>query len=240
MKIGQFLGEEEPILCQMFGGLPDFELPRKSTALLLVDMVNGDAAPGLGGFWHLAEERGLASNFNYYTERLSRMVIPNLQRLVEAFRAENMEVIHGVTHGYTKDGRDRKRPSKKEAQAWVDTTTRPWWNQTQDGEIIKELEPRPNEIIIAKTAPGFFGVTVIDKVLTNLGIETLVVGGVVTHQCVESTVRGASDYGFNVVLVDDSCATLSEDLHKASLRALGDWYCKVRTTDDVYEEIMSL
>jgi nicotinamidase-related amidase len=107
----------------------------------------------------------------------------------------------------------------------------------EETQVIDALRPLDDEIVIHKTATGFFGITNIDQVLTNLGIQNLVIGGVVTHQCVETTVRGASDYGFNVVLIEDGCATLSEELHRASLRALGDWFCKVRSTAEVLDEL---
>jgi nicotinamidase-related amidase len=229
MKIGEFLGEEEPLLCRLFGGLPEIRLSRRETALLLIDMQNADAARGRGYFWRLAEERGLAGEFLYYNQRLS-MIIPNLRRLLDAFRRKRMEVIHGVSHGYTNDGRDTTRPGKIRPQALG-------WLKGDETRVIDALEPLDGEIVIHKTGTGFFGITDLDRVLTNLGIQNLVIGGVVTHQCVETTVRGASDHGFNIVLVEDGCATLSEELHRGSLRALGDWFCKVRTTAEVLEEL---
>jgi nicotinamidase-related amidase len=229
MKIGEFLGEKEPLLCRLFGGLPELRLSSRATALLLIDMQNSDAARGRGYFWRLAEERGLADEFRYYNDRLS-IILPNLRSLLDTFREKQMEVIHGVSHGYTNDGRDTTRPGKIRPQTLG-------WLKGEETLVVDTLKPTDDEILIHKTGTGFFGITDIDRVLTNLGIENLVVGGVVTHQCVETTVRGASDHGFNVVLVEDGCATLSEELHRASLRALGDWFCKVRTTAEVLQEL---
>jgi nicotinamidase-related amidase len=71
-------------------------------------------------------------------------------------------------------------------------------------------------------------------------MEYLVFVGVVTNQCVETSVREAADWGYRCVLVEDACAALTESLHVAAIRALRDSYAKIRTTEDVLEEIESL
>src|SRR5690606_4221035 len=100
--------------------------------------------------------------------------------------------------------------------------------------------PNPEEIVIEKYSAGAFGNTNIDLVLHNLGIDTLVVGGLVTTQCVESTVRGAFDYGFIPVPVEDATGTWSEELQNGTLRSIGDWFCAVRTTDEVLTDVAEL
>lgn len=236
MKIGEFLREPEPLWCHLNGGLPEFPLGRKNTALLIVDMQRSGAAVGVGGKWRVAAESGVERDLEYYNTRLTT-VIPNLSRLLATFRSKRMEVIHGVTRSYKRDGSDRMRPSAVKPQRWPRSA---WWNAEEEERIIPELEPLPNEIVVAKTATSFFGLTPIDRVLVNLGIENLVVGGTITNQCVESTVRAASGFGYNVVLVEDACATHTEELHKSSLRAMGDWVCKVRTTEEVVQELHAL
>ncbi|MCZ7569626.1 MAG: isochorismatase family protein [Ardenticatenaceae bacterium] len=70
-----------------------------------------------------------------------------------------------------------------------------------------------------------------------MGVEVLVIGGVVTNQCVEAAVRDACDLGYRVILVEDGCAAVAPELHAASLRALNKVYCHVRSTAEVVEEI---
>src|SRR3972149_656955 len=115
MRIGQLLREEEPLSSRIWGGLPEFALTKETTALLIVDMVVGGAGVGRGGKWRLAAEKGLLTEYHYYQERLA-LVVRNLQRLLGAFREKRMEIVHALSHAYSKDGRDHKRPAKISAQ----------------------------------------------------------------------------------------------------------------------------
>jgi hypothetical protein len=83
--------------------------------------------------------------------------------------------------------------------------------------IVTALEPRPGELVVNKTTFGTFASTGLDHALRSLGITSLVVGGVVTNVCVETTAREATDRGYEVVLVDDGCAAFSPEIHEATL-----------------------
>lgn len=69
--------------------------------------------------------------------------------------------------------------------------------------------------------------------LRNLGIETLVIGGVVTNRCVETTARDATDRGYQVILVNDGTATYSQELQDMTMHSLMGSYGFVRTTDEL-------
>jgi ureidoacrylate peracid hydrolase len=64
----------------------------------------------------------------------------------------------------------------------------------------------------------------------------LVIAGLLTDQCVESAVRDACDLGYLVTLVTDACATLSQERHEGTLRAIKG-YCRQRTTDQLLAEL---
>ena len=70
-----------------------------------------------------------------------------------------------------------------------------------------------------------------------MGIETVVVTGIVTDQCVASTVRGLADEGLQVICVEDACAAGSMELHNAELKIMNIIYCDVISTDDTIEVI---
>jgi nicotinamidase-related amidase len=103
-------------------------------------------------------------------------------------------------------------------------------------EVLDELKPLPNEIIIPKTSSSLFNSTNFEYVLRNLGVEYVMVMGIVTDQCVETAVRDGCDRGFMMTLVDDACATFSEQRHKEALIGFKG-YCRIRTTDQVIEEL---
>ena len=75
--------------------------------------------------------------------------------------------------------------------------------------------------------------------LRALDVRYLIVFGVLTDQCVESTVRAAADYGFLVTLMGDASATYSQERHDNSLKAIKG-YCRIRTTDELLAELAEL
>jgi ureidoacrylate peracid hydrolase len=72
-------------------------------------------------------------------------------------------------------------------------------------------------------------------VLRNLGVEYLVVMGILTDQCVESAVRDGCDRGFMMTVVDDACATYSEQRHREALVGYSG-YCRIRNTSEMIAE----
>ena len=69
--------------------------------------------------------------------------------------------------------------------------------------------------------------------MRSLGITSLVIGGVVTNVCVETTARDAADRGYEVVLLDDGAAAFSPEIHEATLLSFQGPFGRVRTTEEV-------
>ncbi|MFK7828591.1 MAG: cysteine hydrolase family protein [Congregibacter sp.] len=92
---------------------------------------------------------------------------------------------------------------------------------SQDADVVPELEPRGGEHIIDKNRPSAFYQTNLDELLDALGRSQLVVCGVTTNCCVESTVRDASHRDMQVFVVEDACAELDPERHAVSLRTMG-------------------
>lgn len=78
---------------------------------------------------------------------------------------------------------------------------------TIGAEINKSVFPQNEEKVLIKHTPNAFIGTSLENDLRLLGIEQLVICGMMTHMCVNSTVRAASDLGFNVLLPEDACTT---------------------------------
>lgn len=87
-------------------------------------------------------------------------------------------------------------------------------------DIISELQPLPNEPIIDKPGRGAFANTELELSLRAKGIRNLVVCGVTADACVSSTVREASDRGYDVLVVEDGVESVSEELKKWSLESI--------------------
>lgn len=201
------------------------------TALLCIDLQYLDAARGHGVFRD-AEKSGVPPEAQeYYFDRLDGMVLPNVRKLQDAFRAAGLEVIHTRIQALTRDGRDRGKGHRR-----LGLLAAPG---SRDADFIESIAPHPDydEIVINKTASGVFSSTNLHYVLNNIGIQSLMVVGVYTNECVETTVRDACDLGYLVTVVEDCCATVTPELHEASLATLRDRYARVAKLDDVLRTI---
>jgi ureidoacrylate peracid hydrolase len=192
------------------------------TALLLVDLQKGE--------YNEKKVRAEPENA-YFWDRLAKSVIPNGRKLLAACRGAGVEVLFTTIECYTLDGRDRSLDYKVSGIFFA--------KGSREAQVLDELKPLPNEIVIPKMSSSVFMSTNIDYVLRNLGIEYLMMMGILTDQCVESAVRDACDMGYLVTLIEDACATRSQARHDATLRAIKG-YCRRRTTDQVLAEIAAL
>jgi biuret amidohydrolase len=87
-------------------------------------------------------------------------------------------------------------------------------------DIIPELYPAPGEPVIDKPGKGAFYQTDLELLLKNRGIETLLVGGVTTEVCVNTTVREANDRGFRCIVLSDCCASYFPEFHDMGLKMI--------------------
>ena len=101
--------------------------------------------------------------------------------------------------------------------------------------MIDELKPLPEEIVVNKTTDSVVAGTNYTRLIRNLGVETVVVTGIVTDQCVAGTVRGLADEGFQVICVEDACAAACMEHHDAELKIMNKLYCEVLSTEQTID-----
>ena len=87
-------------------------------------------------------------------------------------------------------------------------------------DIIPELYPVAGEPVIDKPGKGAFHQTDLELMLKNRGIDTLLVGGVTTEICVNTTVREANDRGFRCIVISDCCASYFPEFHDMGLKMI--------------------
>jgi nicotinamidase-related amidase len=198
-------------------------------ALLCVDMQYLDASPGHGVFAGDAVSGVPKESHYYYFESLEKIVLPNVRRLQDTFRKHNLEVIHIRIQSLTQDGRDRSAAHKR-----LGLHAAPG---SKEAQILPEVEPIGDEMVINKTSSGVFTSTNLYFVLKNLQIDTIFLTGVYTDECVSTTARDASDYGFLVTLISDGCTTVTRERHEFTIATLKDRYTRILTTEEAVEEI---
>lgn len=108
------------------------------------------------------------------------------REILDFFRKEHMPVVH-VRHKF-------------------DTT-----NYKEDSNFLNDIyelvQPVGDEKIIDKEYPNSFFETNLQEQLDELGVENLVIAGMMSHMCVDTTVRACKDYGYNVTVIGDACTT---------------------------------
>lgn len=111
---------------------------------------------------------------------------------------------------------------------------------TDGAKIYKKVLPVAGETVITKHYPNSFRETGLLAYLREQGITHLVVAGMMTHVCIDATVRAAKDYGFDCTVIADACATRdlevlgtqvdAKQVQHSLLGALAFYYAQIRTT----------
>ncbi len=203
-------------------------VPAKA-ALLFVDVQNLNSRPDGGVF----KAQGLTpketlGEYDYYFHRLSNIVLPNMRSLQKASRNAGIEVLYTVIENLTQDGRDRSLDYKISG---FNVPKGSW-----DAQVHECIQPVDDEIIFPKTSSSVFISTNIHYILGNLGVEYLIVSGMLTDQCISSTVRDACDLGYLVTLITDACAAHTLERHEASIDHVRG-YCRQCSTAKFLTEI---
>ena len=196
------------------------QLTRDRTALVVVDMQNG-----------FCRSEGSIAQLDLDYARLAE-AIPGCVLLVSAARAAGVPVVF-TRFVYRADFRDggvlveHFLPALADVNALVEGT----W----DMELVDELQPVEGDFVIDKNRCSSFYGTRLEPILTSMGIQRLIVAGVTTNMCVETTVRDASQRDYQVFVVADACGELEEERHRVSLRTMGFGFARVVGVSDVVD-----
>jgi biuret amidohydrolase len=197
-----------------------------TTALLVIDLQNT--------YIKSPRSEHEAMRWSWFDKRIAETVVPNLQALLSTCRDANISVLYARIACVDEHGRDRSLSQKKPGFNNLMLPKDSW-----DSQIIDEIGPQPQEIVVLKTTDSALTGTNLRLMLSNMGITTVICTGIFTDQCVSSTVRSLADESFDVWLVEDCCAAATEALHDHELRVLNWIYCQVVQTEDMVEFIQS-
>lgn len=189
------------------------------TALLVVDMQYHDASPDQG--MNLAVERLAPGSLAYFNKRVEDSVIPEISALLNIFRTRAMPVVYLTVGSHDRQLRDMPSRTRAfirdmEERSGVQDV---FWSGNPAFAIRDEIAPLPTELVINKTTWGAFTSSPIDALLRDRGIRNLVITGVSSNACVETTARQAGDLGYACTMVDAAMADYDEESHRAVLRA---------------------
>lgn len=206
-------------------------IDKEKTALLIIDMQHVFITrPKYEN--PTEEEKKEAERWEQFYRAIDETVVPNNQKLLAAFRKRGMEVCFAKIQCQKKNGSDRSLDQK--ATGYNELCLPPG---TPSAEIVPELAPMDDEIVITKTTDSVLTGTALRLWLYNMGIDTVVCTGVLTDQCVSGTVRSLADESFKVWLIEDACRASTQKIQDNELEILNNIYCHVINTEELLEAL---
>jgi ureidoacrylate peracid hydrolase len=156
-------------------------------------------------------------------------ILPTLKQLIQAFREANRPVIY-TCHVHHPD--------------CIDAGIMEWWwkgmciEGSTESKVHEDIAPLPNEKVIFKHRYSAFYNTDLETVLRCLKVEDLVISGIMTNLCCESTARDAYYRDYRVFFLADSTGSINEEMHLASLLNLAFGFAFVTTADLIKEQLV--
>ena len=163
----------------------------------------------------------------------AQAVVPNILTFVECARAAGVRVVWVRTEHTAWSNAEawlnRQRHRKRDLRRFPVCVPGTW------GAEFYAVEPEDGEPIVTKHRYSGFLNTDLDLLLRSQEIRTVVLVGVATNVCVESTAREAAMRNYRTVVLSDGTAAYSEEQHRSSLQTLDQYFGYVTTADELYE-----
>lgn len=180
------------------------------TALIVIDMQQDFLSDG-----------GYFASMGYSTEAAQAAVKP-IAKLTSALREQGLTIVF-TREGHRPDMGDlstmkRRRSANMGAAIGSPGPLGRFLVRGEPGwEVVPELDPQPEDLMLDKPGNGAFHATDLDQLLQVRGIKHLLICGVTTDVCVHSTLREANDRGYECLLLEDCCAAGDPALHQAAI-----------------------
>ena len=206
-----------------------FELTSNKAALLVIDIQKGDLVKDPDSEYGIK----YPSIVEYWNKRIADLVLPNTSKLISLFRELGLPVIYTRNGAVTPSGKEMaerlrvKRKFKKGAR----------YRGIDAYEIADQIHPVEGELVIDKLTSGAFNFSMLDHALRNMKVEDVVITGVLTDMCVLGTARVASEIGYNSMICEDACATLTQRAHMDALMVHARCFGRVETVEDIMTEL---
>ena len=201
-----------------------------TSALVIVDMqyASGSREHGLG---RMLGDQGRLGSAGYRFDRIDKLLIPNIGKLLAAFRASRTHIVHVTVGSERSDFSDAPRHMLPFFEATNNHAG------TREHEIVDPLKPLPGEPVFNKVTMGAFASTGLGAHLMSKGISEIIVTGVSTNNCVGMTGMEAADRGFGVVLASDGSGTCSDRMQEAFEDTFRRLWGRVATTNEIIAEV---
>jgi len=172
----------------------------------------------------------LVIDLQTYFQQIVQPVLENIQKVIQFCRQKNIPIIF-TQHGHTDAASDGGVLGE-------------WWGQvilhgTKDWKFIPEMKIELEDMVLQKKRYSAFFQTDLEKFLQSKGIKDLIISGVMTNLCCETTARDAFMRDYRVFFLIDGTATGKEDHHLATLKNLGYGFAYLITCDELIQNLKS-
>jgi maleamate amidohydrolase len=158
--------------------------------------------------------------------------IGSIQRLLGAARDVGVPVFYSTAPEPRGDGRDRGR--------WTEKNPRHHEDDALANEIVAEIAPEAQDIVITKSKPSAFFASPLLSYLVDLGVDSLIVCGTTTSGCVRATVVDAFSYNYKVTVVEEATFDRGQASHWVNLFDMDSKYADVAPLEEVLDALSSL
>ncbi len=170
----------------------------------------------------------LAIDMQNFFSGIAQPVLKNVSRAIQTCRRKDVPVIF-TQHGHTE-------PDSSGGMLGE------WWGEliiggTEDWKFLPEIKIESEDIVLPKNRYSAFFETDLDKILQSRGIRDLIISGVMTNLCCETTTRDAFMRDYRVFFLIDGTATGSSELHLATLKNLGFGFAYLITCDELIQTL---
>lgn len=191
----------------------------KTSALIVVDVQN-DFVSLQGAFGRWGEDMTMIQE-----------MVPKLKELIEEARKARVPIIYfkNTSSAWTNSEVHKERIAEVRGKGGQEITIEGTWG----AEFYEGICPREDERVVVKHRYSGFIDTDLDLILRSLGIKTLIMTGVATNVCVESTARDGFMKDFRIVFVKDCSATTEQKLHDGTLENIERYFGSVASAKEI-------
>jgi len=156
--------------------------------------------------------------------------VANIANLIAWARTKKIPIIYSrVTFRSSYVDEQPFAPHIKQRQLLLETS--------RGSEILDELKPASDDIVIIKHRASVFYCTELEIMLRALGVNTLLFSGFSTSRAIESTVRDGHNRDIRCIVASDCCFARNAELHANALKSMADWFGQIMTAEEIKKQL---
>jgi isochorismate hydrolase len=172
----------------------------------------------------------LVIDIQNYFHRIVQPILKNLLKVIQSCRQKDIPIIF-TQHGHT----DRRSDAGVLGQWWGEVIL----HGTKDWQFLPKIKIGSKDIVLPKKRYSAFYETDLEEILRSKGIQDLIISGVMTNLCCETTARDAFMRDYRVFFLIDGTATGKDDHQLATLKNLGFGFAYLMTCDELVQHLGS-